>query len=124
MRSLLALAKKLRVDAEAMIETVKAEKNARWRYTEKNPAFRGTLEFKLTGRVARQSRYEEGQSRIHIYAGMALLRSEEAGALRGLARVNDQAVYSPSAGEGRSCWATHLGGDRHPRDRRALGRDR
>ena len=28
MRSLLALAKKLRVDAEAMIETVKAEKDA------------------------------------------------------------------------------------------------
>jgi hypothetical protein len=63
MRSLLALAKKLGVDAPAMIEKIKAEDQERWRYTEANPAFRGTLEFDLAiellgSRVTRKARAE------------------------------------------------------------------
>jgi len=63
MRSLLALAKKLGVDAPAMIEKVRAEDQERWRYTEQNPAFRGTLEFDLSvellgSRVTRKARAE------------------------------------------------------------------
>jgi hypothetical protein len=122
MTSLLVLAKKLGVDAGAIVEKVKAEEQERWRYTEANPAFRGTLEFDLTVELLGSRVTRKARAAYTFTPEWPYYDKTKRGPHEGW-RVDTQAVFSNRARR-RSSWTTQLGRNRHPRDRRALERDR